>query len=126
MLQIYFEDLFANGRKITVKLNKFSSWSGDFEKEYEINGVKDELNTIIDDWFSKNSVKGKYNNTGSTENVMNFRQVRIPMMNERGKAIDAKDFAKPLQKFLQASPFNIPTKMIPKGLGQVWLILGEK
>jgi len=57
---------------------------------------------------------------------MNFRQVRIPMFNEKGKAIDAKDFVKPLQKMLQAPPFNIPTKLVPKGLGQAWLILGEK
>jgi hypothetical protein len=57
---------------------------------------------------------------------MNFRQVRIPMFNEKGKAIDAKDFVKPLQKMLQAAPFNIPTKLVPKGLGQAWLILGEK
>ena len=57
---------------------------------------------------------------------MNFKQVRIPMFNEKGKAIDAKDFVKPLQKMLQGAPFNIPTKLVPKGLGQSWLILGEK
>jgi hypothetical protein len=125
-LQQYFDDLFANGRKITVRLNKFSSWSGDFESEFDYNGSTDELNTIIDDWFTKNTVKGRFNNTGSSENVMNFRQVRIPMFNEKGKAIDAKDFVKPLQKMLQAAPFNIPTKLVPKGLGQAWLILGEK
>ena len=125
-LQTYFDDLFANGRKITVRLNKFSSWDGDFESEFEYNGSTDELNTIIDDWFSKNTVKGRFNNTGSTENVMNFKQVRIPMFNEKGKAIDAKDFVKPLQKMLQGAPFNIPTKLVPKGLGQAWLILGEK
>ena len=125
-LQQYFDDLFANGRKITVRLNKFSSWSGDFESEFDYNGSTDELNTIIDDWFTKNTVKGRFNNTGSSENVMNFRQVRIPMFNEKGKAIDAKDFVKPLQKMLQAPPFNIPTKLVPKGLGQAWLILGEK
>jgi hypothetical protein len=125
-LQTYFDNLFADGRKITVRLNKFSSWDGDFESEFEYNGSTDELNTIIDDWFSKNTVKGRFNNTGSTENVMNFKQVRIPMFNEKGKAIDAKDFVKPLQKMLQGAPFNIPTKLVPKGLGQAWLILGEK
>jgi hypothetical protein len=126
-LQTYFDDLHANGRKITVRLNKFSSsWDGDFESEFEYNGSTDELNTIIDDWFSKNTVKGRFNNTGSTENVMNFKQVRIPMYNEKGKAIDAKDFVKPLQKMLQGAPFNIPTKLVSKGMGQAWLILGEK
>ena len=127
-LQSYFDDLFANGRKITVRLNKFggTTWTGDFETEFEYNGSTDELNTIIDDWFSKNTVKGRFNNTGSTENGMTMQQVRIPMFNEKGKAIDAKDFVKPLQKMLQGAPFNIPAKLIPKGLGQAWLILGEK
>jgi hypothetical protein len=125
-LQQYFDDLFQNGRKITVRLNKFGSWDGDFEKEFNYNGSTDELNTIIDDWFAKNTVKGRFNNIGSSENVMNFRQVRIPMFDARGKAIDAKDFVKPLQKMLQAPPFGVPTKLVPKGLGQAWLILGEK
>jgi hypothetical protein len=125
-LQTYFDDLFANGRKIGVRLNKFNSWSGDFESEFNYNGSTDELNTIIDDWFAKNTVKGRFNNLGSSENVMEFGQVRIPMFDERGKAIDAKDFVKPLQKMLQGPPFNITTKVVPKGLGMVWLILGDK
>ena len=125
-LQLHFDDLFANGRKVIIKLNKFGSWTGDFESEYEVDGEKNELSSIIENWMSTHTVKGRFNNTDATENVMKFEQVRIPMFDSAGKAIDAKDFCKPLQKYLQAPPFNIPIKVIKKGIGQAWLILGDK
>ena len=125
-LQQHFDDLFANGRKITVRLNRFSSWDGDFEKEYDFNGSTKELGAIIEEWFSKNTVKGRFNATTATENVMRFELVRIPMFDEKGKAIDARDFSRNLQKYLQSPPFGIPVKLIKKGQGEVWLILGEK
>lgn len=125
-LQSYFNDLFENGREVTIKCSKFDSWDGDFEKEYELNGEKMELSSIIEDWMSKNTVKGRFNNSEATENKMLFEQVRIPMYNAAGKAIDCKDFCKDLQKYLNNTPFNITTKLIKKGLGQTWIIFGEK
>jgi hypothetical protein len=125
-LQLYFDDLFANGRKITVRLNKFGNWDGDFESEYNYNGSQDELNTIIDQWFNNNTVKGRWNPGGTTESVLKYKSVRIPMFDKNGSALDAKGFVKPLQKILQAPPFNIKTKVVSKGMGEAWLILGGK
>jgi hypothetical protein len=126
-LQTYFDDLFANGREVIIKVSKFDSWDGDLEKVYEVDGEKKELSAIIEDWLSKNTVKGRFNNTDATENKMTFEQVRIPLYNANGKAIDCKDFCKPLQTYLQGPPFNIPgVKLVKKGLGQTWIILGEK
>ncbi len=126
-LQTYFDDLFANGREVIVKVSKFDSWDGDLEKEYDIDGEKKELSSIIEDWMSKNTVKGRFENTDATENKMTFEQVRIPLYNASGRAIDCKDFCKPLQSYLQGAPFNIPgVKLVKKGLGQTWVILGEK
>ena len=125
-MQTYFDDLFANGRKITVRLNKFGSWDSDFETEFDYNGSKDELNTIIDGWFNKNTVKGVWTSGGTTENEMIYESVRIPMFDEKNTALNAKSFAKPLKDLLQAPPFNITTKLVEKGLGEVWLLLGEK
>ena len=45
-LQSYFDDLFTNGREVIVKVSKFDSWDGDFEKVYEVNGEKKELNAF--------------------------------------------------------------------------------
>ena len=126
-LQSHFDDLFTNGREVSIKIKKFDSWDGDLEKEYEVDGEKKELSAIIEDWMSKNTVKGRFENSDATENKMTFEQVRIPLYNASGRAIDCKDFCKPLQKYLQGAPFNIPgVKLVKKGLGQTWVILGEK
>jgi hypothetical protein len=126
-LQSHFDDLFANGREVIIKVSKFDSWDGDLEKEYEVNGEKKELSAIIEDWISKNTVKGRFENSDATENKMTFEQVRIPLYNASGKAIDCKNFCEPLQKYLQGAPFNIPgVKLVKKGIGQTWIILGEK
>lgn len=121
-LQSHFDDLFANGREITIRIKKFQSWDGDLEKEY--NGK--ELGEIIEDWLAKNTVNGRYNTTNATENMMFFEQVRIPLYDPSGRAIDARAYCRGLQKYLQAPPFSIDNKLTMKGLGQATLILGEK
>jgi hypothetical protein len=121
-LQQHFDDLFKNGREITIRIKKFDSWNDDLEKEYD----GKELGTIIEEWVSKNTVNGRYNTTVATGNMMFFEQVRILMYNASGTAIDARAFCKGLQKYLAAPPFSIVNKLTTKGLGQATLILGEK
>jgi hypothetical protein len=58
--------------------------------------------------------------------MMYFKQVRIPMYNEAGTAIDAKGFCKGLQSYLKKAPFMITNKLMTKGLGQASIVLGEK
>jgi hypothetical protein len=121
-LQDHFNDMFENGREIIVRIKKFDSWSGDLEQEYD----GKELGTIIEEWFQKNAVKGRFSTTDATENMMLFEQVRIPLYDGSGKAIDARAFCKDLQKFLSAAPYNIANKLMTKGLGQATIVLGEK
>jgi hypothetical protein len=121
-LQNHFNDLFENGREITIRIRKFESWDKDLETEY---GGK-ELSVIIEDWINKNSVKGVFNTTDATENMMYFEQVRIPLNETNGRAIDARSFCRNLQNYLKSDPYNIVSKLAMKGLGQVTLILGEK
>ncbi len=121
-LQSHFDDMFANGREIIIRIKKFDTWQNDLETEY--NGK--ELSSLIEDWMNSNTAKGRFNTTDATENMMLFEQVRIPMFDDSGKAIDARGFVKNLQKFLKEPPFNIPSKLTMKGLGQAVLILGEK
>lgn len=122
-LQSHFDDLLTNGREITIRIRKFDSWDGDLEKEYD----GKELGEIIEDWLSKNTYNNKPpNTTDATESMMFFEQVRIPLYDASGKAIDARAFCRGLQKYLQAPPFSIVNKLTMKGLGQATLILGEK
>ncbi len=121
-LQAHFDDMFENGREITIKIKKFDSWESDFETEFS----GKELGDIIEDWLTKNTVKGRFSTTDATENMMFFEQVRIPLYDATGKAIDARGFCKELQNFLKNPPYSIINKLMTKGLGQVTIVLGDK
>jgi len=121
-LQKHFDDLFANGREIVVRIKKFDSWSDDLETEF---GGK-ELSAVIEDWMAANTVKGRFSTSDSTENMMLFEQVRIPLADANGKAIDARGFLKGLQEYLKKPPYSITNKLMTKGLGQAVIVLGEK
>jgi len=120
-LQKHFDDLFANGREVILRIIKFDSFSGDLESEYE----GKELGSIIEDWVSKNTVQGRFNTSESTENMMSFEQVRIPLYDANNKAIDARGWAKGLQKYLKET-LQIEAKLMMKGLGQAQIVVGEK
>lgn len=121
-LQKHFDDMFENGREISIRIKKFDSWDGDLEKEYD----GKELGTIIEEWLQKNTVKGRFSTTDATENMMLFEQVRIPLFDANQNAIDARAFVKGLQKYLSAAPYSITNKLMTKGLGQAVIVLGEK
>lgn len=121
-LQKHFDDMFENGREIIVRIKKFDSWSGDLEQEYE----GKELSSILENWMTENTVKNRFSTSDATENMMLFEQVRIPLYDPNGKAIDARGFLKGLQDFLKNAPYSIPNKLMMKGLGQAVIVLGEK
>lgn len=123
-LQMHFDDMADNGRSVNLRIQVFNNGSGlSLEDEYD--GM--ELREIIDEWMDKNTVQHRFNLTDDSENFMNFEQVRIPLYNERGRAMDARMFARNLQKFLQGSPYNITSKLkAGGGLGRATLVLGEK
>ena len=126
----YFQDMFANGREISVSLYRFESCPVDFETEFEYNGIDAELSEIIEVWFEDNCVAGRFGSPLKSENMMKFSQVRMPLMGKSlsGKdvAIDAFGFVRNLANMLKKSPYNLVVKTVPKGLGDVWIILGEK
>ena len=122
-LQNHFDDMFENGREIIVRIQMWDDWDGDLETEY---GGEDELGYIIEDWLAANTVKGRFSTTDLTENMALFEQVRIPLYNDRGRAIDARRFVRDLSKHLSGSPYSIPNKLVMKGLGRATIILGGK
>lgn len=121
-LQAHFDDMFNNGREIILTIKKWNNW--DKNLETEMNG--DEIRNHIYDWLQKNTLKGHFNESNSTENRIDFDQVRIPIFDERNRALDARQFSIGLQKYLKAAPFNIDAKLMTRGLGEAILVLGEK
>jgi hypothetical protein len=118
----YFNDMKKNGREVIVKIKTWKNWDKDLEEEF--NGK--ELNEYIAGWMKNNTVKGNFNTTDNSESYILYEQVRIPLFNESGDAMDARDFARGLQKYLKAAPFNITAKLMTRGLGEAILVLGEK
>lgn len=121
-LQAHFDDMFANGREILVTIKKWDSWNKNLETE--ING--EELSDHINKWMQDNTVKGKFNMSDAAENKIRFEQVRISLYDKNNQAMDARMFARGLQKFLKAPPFNFEVKLMTRGLGEAILVLGEK
>ena len=121
-LQGHFEDMQQNGREIKLTVRKWNNWSNNLETE--ING--DELRNHIYDWLQKNTIKSRFSESNSSENRIDYEQVRIPIYDDRNRALDARQFTIGLQKYLKAAPYNIDAKLMTRGLGEAILVLGEK
>tara|TARA_R110002049_G_scaffold65035_1_gene170976 strand:+ start:114168 stop:115124 length:957 start_codon:yes stop_codon:yes gene_type:complete len=121
-LQAHFDDMFENGREIIVRVQKWNDWDGDLDTEFG----GEVLGFAIEDWLADNAVKGRFSTTDMTENMALFEQVRIPLENEQGRALDARRFVYELSKYLKDAPYNIPNKLVMKGLGRATIILGGK
>ena len=121
-LQAHFDDMFNNGREIKLTVKRWNNWDKDLETE--IDGK--EITDYINEWLQSNTVKGRFNMSDATENVIRFEQVRIPLFDEKNNAVDARQFTKGLQKHLKTAPFNFEVKLMTRGLGEAILVVGEK
>lgn len=126
-LQSHFDDMFENGREITVRIKVWDDFADGDGLETEYDG--EELGAIIEQWMSDNTVQGRFNTTDATENMMYFEQVRIPLMREDAKgnlkAVDARGWTSGLRKYLRDN-YEIESKLMMQGLGQAQLVLGGK
>lgn len=122
-LQAHFDDMMANGREVVIDVRVFDNGSG-LTLEEEFNGT--ELSEILDDWMEENTVNHRFSKADATENYINYDQVRIPLYKANGMPQDTNDFTRTLAKFLRNAPYNIPCKVINRGLGRCLIILGEK
>jgi Family of unknown function (DUF6175) len=121
-LQSHFDDMFTNGREIQLTVRRWDNWDKHFDDE--VNG--EEITDYVNKWMQTNCVKGRFNMSDATDNIIRFEQVRIPIFNENNQAIDARQFARGLQKYLKAAPLNFDAKLLTRGLGEAILIVGEK
>lgn len=120
----HFTEMQTIGREITLDIKVFANNAAGIDLETEFGD--DELLDVINNWLQLNTVQGRFTMPYASENVANFTQVRIPVYDERGRAIDANGFARQLSKMLKKEPYNIPSKVLVKGLGRAVIILGEK
>ena len=128
-LMAHFDDMFTNGREVKIMVKLFDGSDVNLSEEFDYNGNNDELGTHIEDWMYDNTVNNRYSLSDATENFQHYEQVRIPLYYERNgrqRAMDTRTFANDLKKFLADAPFNLPSKVYMRGLGEAWVIIGEK
>lgn len=121
-LYSFYNRMETDGREIVLAVRTWGNWDMDLESEYE----GEELLNHIQKWMQENTVKKQFNLSDATENFVQFEQVKIPLKDRRGMGMDARSFAVGLQKYLKGVPFNITSKLMIRGLGEVILVLGEK
>ena len=123
-LQAYFDDLFQNGREVSIDIRVFedNALGVDLETEYG----DYELREIITKWMRKNTVEGRFSKSGSSEYNVKFTQVRIPLFDSEGDPVDTEAFVGKLRRFLKKEPYNLPSKVMTEGLGKVILVIGNK
>lgn len=121
-LQSHFDDCIENGREVVIEVGVFDNGSGnDLETEYD--GY--ELREIIENWMAENTVNGQFVTVESTENIMFFEGVRIPLLKENGQPLDASGFVNELRRYLR-STYTIESKNNSPSLGYAQMIVGEK
>lgn len=125
-LQVHFDDLFENGREVAFQVRIWDTSMIDLEEEFNYQGERLELGEIIEDWVSENTIQGRFNTVNYTENVIRFDQVRIPLYDERQRAMDTRRWIRDLRSLLGSPPFSQEVKIYTRGLGEIWLIIGEK
>ncbi|MCM1028821.1 MAG: DUF6175 family protein [Pseudoflavonifractor sp.] len=121
-LQSHFDDCMENGREITLEIGVFDNGSGiDLENEHD----GKELYEIIEQWVADNSVNQSYLTSETTESMMLFENVRIPLLKSDGNPQDASGFANQLRKYLNTK-YGIKSKNNSPLLGYAQIIIGEK
>lgn len=120
-LMAYYKDMQKQGREIVLSVKRWEN--GDIDLETEFDG--EELLDCIQAWLRKNTIGGNFNLSDATENQAYFEQVRIPLYDEYGDAMDARSFAVKLRKYL-SKEYDIVSKVMTRGLGEAIIVLGEK
>jgi len=118
-LMQHFMDMKEQGREISVRVNVIGGWEDGLETE--VNG--NELTELIEEWMGNNCVAGRNHQKSASETSMYYDSARIPLYNENGKAVQAKQWLNGLRKYLKG--LNVPCKVKTRGLGQAQLVIGE-
>ena len=128
-LMRHFEDMFENGRQVSVNIRRWSGWFDNLQTFFDYDGVEQELLEHIEDWFFDNTVEGRFGLADASADQMRFEQVRIPLFETdrrgRERAVDTRRWLSGLSQHLRQN-FGIESSIYMRGLGEAWLIVGER
>lgn len=118
----HFSDMAENGREVSL-LVRVDENSDVVLSESEVDGVT--LDEFIENWVSENSVNSAYNLSNSTDTRMQFKEIRVPFFNAKGKPLNARDWLRPLRDILKKAGFS-KTKADTRGLGRAILYIANE
>jgi hypothetical protein len=129
-LMSHFEDIVENGREGSLVVQVWDDAMENLETEYVLDDKTAELKMIINRfWMPRNTVNKQYKQDEASSNTQKFSQVRIPLEGDDGWGgtvdMDFAMFGSNLSSFLKKE-FGIISKVQPRGLGEVYIILGGK
>lgn len=119
----HFRELEQKGRAIKLNILTWEILRDGLQTE-----IDDlELSEIILNWLDKNTMNGKYGtqDLSPSGNRMTIEQVRIPVVDAKGRDVSTLSWAKGLQKWLM-DEYDMESNISTKGLGQIQIILGGK
>lgn len=127
-LQTHFNDMFANGREVTVSVRMTENCPLTMNDEVEFLGETVLFSDVLDWWMDENAVNHRFSRVSAGDYFVDYEQVRIPLFKTvlgKERAVDTRAFAMELARFLNKEPFNLPYKINERGLGSVWIVLGD-
>ncbi len=128
-LMSHFENMGKEGREVAVEVRIWQDSPVNMNTEYEFMGEQVTLGDVVDYWMSENCVEGRFSRVGGSDNQITYKQVRIPLFKTvlgKQRAINTRGFVNGLRQFLAGEPFKVESKIIERGLGEAWLVVGAK
>jgi hypothetical protein len=119
-LMTYFDDMGQNGREVFLRIQTEDGSDIDLEAE-EIEGVT--IGEFIEEWLGNNCVNGSFSTLDATCTMMEFEQVRIPLFNDKGRAVDTRGWARGLVNEIKNTGGFTGTKLKMRGLGEATVFI---
>lgn len=121
-LMQHFADMKERGREISLDVCLADGADFNFMTDYD----DYELEEIITRMVAKASVNHSFSKAPSTETLLQYRNVRIPLRDNDGIPMNARSFGRILARELKKAPYEMTATVVDKGLGKAILIIGTE
>lgn len=128
-LMTHFNDVGDKGREVVMEVHVWEDSPVNLASEFDFMGEQVTLGDVVDYWMSENCVEGRFSRVSGSENQITYKQVRIPLYKTvlgKQRAINTQGFVNGLKQFLAKEPFQVESKIIERGLGEAYLVIGAK
>lgn len=120
-LMQHFIDTREKGREASIDFYIDQSTDINFDTETDGYTLAETIGRLV----AKDAVNHSLSRGPSTETMLQFKSVRIPVTDANGMPIDAYVFGRNIARQLSKPPYNLSAKVMAKCLGKAIIIIGE-